>query len=73
MSLLHLEMAHLMGRKHMSLDHISILLNFPCAFQIIKLRAVATVFKMLKNQAYNLYTDSQYIAHGVQLLEIVPF
>ena len=28
---------------------------------------------MLKNQAFNLYTDSQYIAHGLQLLEIVPF
>jgi hypothetical protein len=28
---------------------------------------------MLKTQAFNLYTDSQYIAHGLQLLEIVPF
>jgi hypothetical protein len=28
---------------------------------------------MLKNQAINLYTDRQYIAHGLQLLETVPF
>jgi hypothetical protein len=28
---------------------------------------------MLKNPAFNLYTDSQYIAHGLQLLETVPF
>ena len=28
---------------------------------------------MLKNQAFTLYTDSQYIAHGLQLLEIVCF
>jgi hypothetical protein len=28
---------------------------------------------MLKKQVFNLYTDSQYIAHGLQLLEIVPF
>ena len=43
------------------------------ASQIIELHAVATVFEMLKNQAFNLYTDSQYIAHGLQLLEIVHF
>ena len=45
----------------------------PASAQIIELHAVATVFEMLKNQAFNLYTDSQYIAHGLQLLEIVPF
>jgi hypothetical protein len=28
---------------------------------------------MMKNHAFNLCTDSQYIAHGLQLLEIVPF
>ena len=28
---------------------------------------------MLKNQTFNLYTDSQYIAYGFQLLELVPF
>ena len=28
---------------------------------------------MLKDQALSLYTDSQYIAHGLQLLEIVCF
>ena len=26
-----------------------------------------------KNQAFNYYTDSQYIAHGLQLLEKFPF
>ena len=45
----------------------------PVSAQIIELCAIATVFEMLKNQAFNLYTDSQYIAHGLQLLEIVPF
>ena len=34
---------------------------------------MAAVFEILKNQAFNLYTDSQYIAHGLQLLETVPF
>ena len=28
---------------------------------------------MLKNHAFNLYTDSQYIVHGLQLHETVPF
>lgn len=41
--------------------------------QIIELHAVATVFEILKNLAFNLYIDSQYIIHGLQLLEIVPF
>ena len=50
-----------------------ILLSFPPASQTIELCAVATVFEMLKNQAFNLYTDNQYRAHGLQLLEIVPF
>jgi hypothetical protein len=27
---------------------------------------------MLKNQTFNLYTDSQYRVHGLELLEIVP-
>jgi hypothetical protein len=40
-------------------------LEFPRASQIIELCAVATVFEMLKNQAFNMYTDSQYIAHGL--------
>ena len=48
-----------------------ILLSFSRIPQIIELCIVATVFEMLKNQAFNLYTDSQYIAHGLQLLEIV--
>jgi hypothetical protein len=41
--------------------------------QIIKLYAVATVFGTSKNQAFNLYTDSQNIAQGLQLLVVVPF
>ena len=49
-------------------------LEFPSpSAQIIELHAVATVFEMLKNQAFNLYTDSQYIAYGLQFLEGVPF
>ena len=50
-----------------------ILSSFNPASRIIELHAVATVFEMLKNQAFNLYTDSQYIAHCLQWLEIVPF
>jgi hypothetical protein len=53
-----------MREKHMWLDHMFILSSFPPASQIIELHAVATIFKMLKNQAFNFYTDSQYIAHG---------
>jgi hypothetical protein len=45
----------------------------PASAQIIELRAIAAVFEMLKNQAFYLYTDDQYIAHGLQLLETVPF
>jgi hypothetical protein len=61
-----------MGEKHVGLDHMFILSSFPI-LQIIELPAVATVFEMLKNRAFNLYTDSQYIAHSLRLLEIVPF
>ena len=46
----------------------------PASAQIIEPHIVATIFEMLKkNQALKLYTDSQYIGHDVQLLEIVPF
>ena len=49
-------------------------LEYPSASaQIIELHAVATVFEILKNLAFNLYIDIQYIIHGLQLLEIVPF
>ena len=49
-------------------------LEFPStSVQTIELCIIATVFEMLKNQGFNLYTDSEYIAHGLQLLEIVPF
>ena len=41
--------------------------------QITELCAVATVFEILKNQAFILYTYGQCIAHGLKLLEIVPF
>jgi hypothetical protein len=34
---------------------------------------VEHVFEILKNQAFNLYTDSTYITLGLQLLETVPF
>ena len=54
-------------------SHVHSLEFLPASAQIIVLHAVAAVFEMLKNQAFNLYTDSQYIAHGLQLLEIVPF
>ena len=44
-------------------------LEFPStSAQIIELHAVAAVFEMLKISTFNLYTDSQYIAHGLQLL-----
>jgi len=38
--------------------------------QIIKFLALATVFKMLKNQAFNSHTDSQCVACGLQLISI---
>jgi hypothetical protein len=49
-----------------------ILSSFPPDLQIIELCVVATVFEILIIQTFNLYTDSQYIAHGLWLLEIVP-
>ena len=54
-------------------SHIHSLEFPPASAQIIKLSVVATVFDMLKNKAFNLYTDSQYIAHSLQLFEIAPF
>ena len=45
----------------------------PASAQIIELGAIAAVFEILKNQAFNSYTNNQYIAHGLQLLETVPF
>ena len=50
-----------------------ILLSFPTASQIFELCTVATVFETLKNQALSLYTDGQYIPHGLQLRDFVPF
>lgn len=53
---------------------ILMIFEFPStSAQIIELRAIVSVFKVLKTQAFNLYTDSQYRCHGLQLLEIVPF
>ena len=46
---------------------------FPTLAQIIELHALAAVFEMLKNQAFNLCTISQYITHGLKLLETVPY
>ena len=41
-------------------------LEFPSASaQIIELHAIATGFEILKNQAFNLYSDSQYIPHSL--------
>ena len=54
-------------------SHVHSLEFLPASAQIIVLHAVAAVFEMLKNQAFNLYTDSQYVAHSLQFLEIVPF
>jgi hypothetical protein len=42
-----------------------ILSSFPPDLQIIELCVVATVFEILIIQTFNLYTDSQYIAHGL--------
>ena len=54
-------------------SHVHSLEFSPASAQIIELCAVHIIFEMLKNQAFNLYTDSQYIAYGLQLLETVPF
>jgi hypothetical protein len=54
-------------------SHVHSLECSSASAQIIKLCAVAVVFEMLKNQTFNLYTDSQYITHGLQLFETVPF
>jgi len=50
-----------------------ILLSFlPALAQIIKLCSGATVFESLKNQAFNLYTNTQCVAYGLQLIEHFP-
>jgi hypothetical protein len=53
-------------------SHINSLEFPPASTQITELYVTAAVFETLKNRAFNLYTDSQYIAHGLQLLETVP-
>ena len=53
-------------------SHVHSLEFLPASAQIIELRSVATVYKMLKNPALNLHTDNQYIAYCLQLLEILP-
>ena len=40
--------------------------------QIVGLQSVATVFHLLANKAFNLYTDSQYIFNALQVLETIP-
>jgi hypothetical protein len=35
------------------------------ASQIIEVCVIVTLFEMLKYQAFNLYTDSQYLDHGL--------
>ena len=54
-------------------SHVNSLEFLPASAQIIVLHAVAAVFEMLKNQAFNLCTISQYITHGLKLLETVPY
>ena len=54
-------------------SHVHSLEFPPASAQIIELHTVAADFEMLKNQTFNLYTGSQYIAHGLQLLETFPF
>jgi hypothetical protein len=48
MHLLYLQITHLIGEKHMWLDHIFILLSSPPPSQIIELHAVVTVLKCLQ-------------------------
>lgn len=54
-------------------SHVHSLEFLPASAQIIVQHAVAAVFEMLKNQAFNLCTISQYITHGLKLLETVPY
>ena len=54
-------------------SHVNSLEFLPASAQIIVLHAVGAVFEMLKNQAFNLCTISQYITHGLKLLETVPY
>ena len=54
-------------------SHVHSLEFLPASAQIIVLHAVGAVFEMLKNQAFNLCTISQYITHGLKLLETVPY
>ena len=39
--------------------------------QVVELRAVASVFDIMKDKRFNLYTDSKYIAEALPLLETV--
>ena len=41
--------------------------------QVVELTAVATVFQELATVAFNLYTNSHYIAKAVQILETVIY
>ena len=54
-------------------SHVHSLEFLPASAQIIVLHAVAAILNVLKNQAFNLCTISQYITHGLKLLETVPY
>lgn len=41
----------------------------PASAQIVELRAVAAVFQIFAQRPLNLYTDSQYIAKALIILE----
>lgn len=41
--------------------------------QLVELAAILRAFELLPNVAFNLYTDSAYIAHSVPLLETIPY
>ena len=41
--------------------------------QLVGLFAIIQVFKKLPNNAFNVYTDSAYVAFSVPLLESVTF
>lgn len=49
-----------------------ILYTPPASAQVVALRAVASVLQKLNTQPFHLYTDSQYTARALQVIELVP-
>ena len=67
-------MNHLMGKQHILFRNKCFSFKTaPASAQVVEVRAVAAVFQELATVAFNLYTDSHYVAKTLQVLKTVVY